>query len=93
MANKDAHHSVSDRTTMNPSYYIRMAIFIYPAVVETSPMMPADYREEVSHQFNWTGRRQRGHPCYQHNTGEHSTSFSSCSIDYSIEEKVPTCGE
>ena len=61
-ANKDAHHSVSERTTMNPSYYVRMVLshFYFPAVVETSPMMPADYREEVSHQLGGVGGRQMG---------------------------------
>lgn len=62
MANKDAHHSVSNRTTMNLSYYVGMVLshFYFPAVVETSPMMPADYREEVSHQLGGEGGRGRG---------------------------------
>ena len=50
MANKDAHLSVSEYISRNKlSYCSCLELFHFSAVVETSPMMPADYREEVSH--------------------------------------------
>ena len=53
MANKDAHHSVSEIDTRSLCCYLGMtsSCFCFPAVVETSPMMPADYREEVDHRL------------------------------------------
>ncbi len=54
----------------------------FSAVVETSPMMPADYREEVNHfleETEWGGGVIPENQC---------DNIHSCSVDYSIEEKV-----